>query len=161
MNEQRQSVIVKHDTKDQPTTDLWRDESVVQVVHPEESYGRDDSYLSDVFFFSDAMSTSSTSPYRDSPTPSSFPVVNVIILEGYLIFIILNVIIKVLTVKRNVNIIVKIVWSGIVNIIFRCFIRFQHIWRAQLVGMGLLWYWTKHPRAGGWNLVWVDLPTSR
>ena len=33
-------------------TDLWWDES---GVHLEESYGQDDSYLSDVFLFSDAM----------------------------------------------------------------------------------------------------------
>ena len=37
-------------------TDLWWDES---GVHLEESYGWDDSYLSDVFLFSDAMSTTS------------------------------------------------------------------------------------------------------
>ena len=39
-------------------TDLWWDES---GVHLEESYGQDDSYLSDVFLFSDARSTSPAS----------------------------------------------------------------------------------------------------
>ena len=50
------------------TTDLWWDES---GVHLEESYGQDDSLLSDVFLFSDGMSTSSTSPFRSSSTSSS------------------------------------------------------------------------------------------
>ena len=49
------------------TADLWWDES---GVHLEESYGQDDSYLSDVFLFSDAMSTSLTSPSRDLSMPS-------------------------------------------------------------------------------------------
>ena len=59
------------------TTDLWWDESGVNL---EESYGQDDSILSDVFLFSDAMSTSSasisryssmSSPSRDSSMSSS------------------------------------------------------------------------------------------
>ena len=48
-------------------TDLWWKES---GVHLEEGYNQEDSYLSDVFPLSDAMSTSPTSPSRDSPTSS-------------------------------------------------------------------------------------------
>ena len=48
------------------TTDLWWDES---GVHLEESYGQDDSLLSDVFLFSDARS--STSPFRSLSTSLS------------------------------------------------------------------------------------------
>ena len=132
MNEQRQSVIVKHDTKDQPTTDLWRDES---GVHP---------VMAGMTLICQ-MCSSSLMPCqhrqhrhtgirqrrhhsrgsRQRHHPRGF----------HHVFIIVNGIAKVLTVKRIVKVIVKIVQSEFVNIIFRCFIRFQHIWRAQLVGM--------------------------
>ena len=48
-------------------TDLWWDES---GVHLEESYGQDDSILSNVFLFSDATSSPSVSLSRTSSTSS-------------------------------------------------------------------------------------------
>ena len=49
-------------------TDLWWDESGVQL---EESYGQDDSILSDVFLFSDAISSPSACLSRTLSTSSS------------------------------------------------------------------------------------------